>query len=265
MSVKQENIFLEQYYSQYNEDERLESKHGKVEFITTMKYIHDFVKPGAKILEAGAGTGRYSIALSREGYQVEALELIAHNIDVFKSKLNAGDNINIRQGNALDLSDYENDSFDAVLILGPMYHLYKEEEKITVLNEAKRVVKEKGFIFVAYCMNEPTIIQWAFDDDGNNMLDCLEKNMLTKEFACISEPVDLFELVRTEDIERLNAKCGLKRVKLIGTDMFSDYIGERIDRWSDEVYEVYLKYHLSICERSDLMGLSNHTLDIVVK
>lgn len=58
-----ENNFLEQYYNLYDEDGRLSSKHGKVEFITTMKYIHDYVKPGAKVLEVGAGTGRYSIAL----------------------------------------------------------------------------------------------------------------------------------------------------------------------------------------------------------
>lgn len=260
-----ENEFLKQYYNNYDEDGRLTSRHGNVEFITTMKYIHEYVPAGAKILEVGAGTGQYSIALSREGYQVEAMELIERNIDTFKSKLNDGDTVNIVQGNAMDLSRYENDSFDAVLILGPLYHLYCAEDKITVLNEAKRIVKKSGFIFAAYCMNEATIVQWAFEDDGSNMLDCLANNMLTKDFACISEPADLFELVRVEDIEMLNKECNLKRIKFLGTDMFSYYISERIDEWTDKVYEIYLKYHLSICERKDLIGLSNHTLDILVK
>jgi ubiquinone/menaquinone biosynthesis C-methylase UbiE len=260
-----ENSFLEQYYNLYDEDGRLASKHGKVEFITTMKYIHDYVKPGAKVLEVGAGTGRYSIALSREGYQVQAMELIEHNIEVFKSKLMDNEHIDIKQGNALDLSVYDNNSFDAVLILGPMYHLYNEEDKVQVLKEAKRILKKDGYIFVAYCMNEPTIIQWAFADDGNNMLESLSNNMLTDDFACISKPADLFELVRVEDIERLSEKCELTRIKFIGTDMFSNYIKERIEEWSDEVYEIYLKYHFSICERSDVIGLSNHTLDILVK
>ena len=260
-----ENSFLEQYYNLYDEDGRLASKYGKVEFITTMKYIHDYVKPGAKVLEVGAGTGRYSIALSREGYQVQAMELIEHNIEVFKSKLTDNEHIDIKQGNALDLSVHDNNSFDAVLILGPMYHLYNEEDKVQVLNEAKRILKKDGYIFVAYCMNEPTIIQWEFADDGNNMLESLSKNMLTDDFACISKPADLFELVRVEDIERLSEKCELTRIKFIGTDMFSNYIKERIEEWSDEVYEIYLKYHFSICERSDVIGLSNHTLDILVK
>ena len=83
--------------------------------------------------------------------------------------------------------------------------------------------------------------------------------------ACISEPADLFELVRVEDIKNLNKKCELTRIKLVGTDMFSYYIKERIDEWSDDIYEIYVKYHLSICERSDVIGLSNHTLDILVK
>ena len=265
MSTNMDNKFLEQFYNEIDEDGRLASKHGKVEFITTMKYIHDFVKKGAKILEVGAGTGRYSIALSSEGYQVDAVELIEHNIDVFKSKLNESDKITISQGNALDLSQYENDLFDAVLILGPMYHLYNEEDKIKVLNEAKRVVKKDGYIFAAYCMNEATVIQDAFKDMGNNMLEYLKNNMFTKDYACISEPVDLFELVRVEDIERLNKKCNLKRIKLVGADMFSYYIKERIDAWSDEVYEIYLKYHFTICERKDVIGISNHTLDILVK
>lgn len=260
-----ENSFLEQYYNLYDEDGRLAPKYGKVEFITTMKYIHDYVKPGAKVLEVGAGTGRYSIALSREGYQVQAMELIEHNIEVFKSKLTDNEHIDIKQGNALDLSVYDNNYFDAILILGPMYHLYNEEDKVQVLNEAKRILKKDGYIFVAYCMNEPTIIQWAFADDGNNMLESLSNNMLTDDFACISKPADLFELVRVEDIERLSEKCELTRIKFIGTDMFSNYIKERIEEWSDEVYEIYLKYHFSICERSDVIGLSNHTLDILVK
>lgn len=209
--------------------------------------------------------GRYSLALSRKGYNVTAIELIQHNIDVFKSLLKEDDNISINQGNALDLSVYPDASFDAVLIFGPMYHLYLKEEKIKVLNEAKRVAKDDGYIFVAYCMNEATIIQWGFRDNGINVMEALRNNMFAESFKCISEPKDIFELVRVEDIEELNKICGLYRVKLVGTDMFTHYIKDRIDNWTDEVYKIYLEYHLSICERADITGISNHTLDILRK
>ncbi len=257
--------YLENYYNNYEENTRLQSRHGQIEFITSMKYIEQYLEKGAKILDVGAGTGRYSLALSRKGYNVTAVELVQHNIDVFKSLLKEDDNISINQGNAMDLSVYPDASFDAVLIFGPMYHLYSKEEKTTVLNEAKRIIRDDGYIFAAYCMNEPTIIQWGFGNDGINVIDALKNNMFKEGFKCISEPKDIFELVRVEDIEELNKICGLYRVKLIGTDMFAHYIKDRIDSWNHEVYKIYLEYHFSICERADIIGLSNHTMDILKK
>ena len=257
--------YLEAYYNSRDENARLLSNFGRVEYLTTMRYIQQYVKPGNRILEVGAGTGRYSIALARSGHQVTAVELIQHNIDVFKGQLTEKDDIDIRQGNAMDLSAFQNDSFDAVLLLGPLYHLYNEADKCAVLNEAKRVVKPEGVIFAAYCMNEPTMIQFCFKGDGQNMLDCLEKHMLTENYQCISTPADLFEMVRTEDIDRLNALCGLRREKLVGVDTFANYIRDRINTWSEPVFQAFLAYHFSICERADLMGVNNHTLDILRK
>lgn len=78
---------LNTYYENYDEEGRLLSKHGQVEYLTTMKYIKKYLKPGMRILEIGAGTGRYSLTLARMGYHVEALELVQHNIDIFKKAL----------------------------------------------------------------------------------------------------------------------------------------------------------------------------------
>ena len=65
--------YLENYYNNYEEDTRLQSRHGQIEFITSMKYIEQYLEKGAKILDVGAGTGRYSLALSRKGYNVTAV------------------------------------------------------------------------------------------------------------------------------------------------------------------------------------------------
>ena len=164
------NSYITDYYNSYNEDERTKSRHGSVEFLTNMKYIRSYVPQGAKVLDVGAGTGVYSIALAMDGYDVHALELVEHNIEVFRSNLPEGANIPVEQGNALDLSRYADESFDAVLLFGPLYHLYNKSDKLTVLREAKRVLKPGGHIFAAYCMNEATIIQFCFQGDGSNMI-----------------------------------------------------------------------------------------------
>ena len=257
--------YLEQYYNGYDENSRLLTNCGRVEYLTTMRYIQRYVKPGSRILEVGAGTGRYSIALSRAGHRLTAVELIQHNIDVFKSQLTPQDDIEILQGNAMDLSALEDDTFDAVLVLGPLYHLYTEDDQLAVLREARRVLKADGTLFAAYCLNEATMIQFCFKGDGQNMLDCLEKHMLTADYKCLSTPADLFQMMRAEEIDHLNALCGLQRIQLVGIDTFANYMRDRIDGWSEEVFQAFLQYHFSICERPDIIGVSNHVLDILRK
>ena len=66
--------YLSNYYEQYDEDGRLLSKHGKIEYITTMKYIEKYLQPGMIVLEIGAATGRYSHALAQKDYRVDAVE-----------------------------------------------------------------------------------------------------------------------------------------------------------------------------------------------
>jgi len=211
--------YLENYYANYDEEGRLVSNHGQVEYLTTMKYIHDAIGDSGKkkILEVGAGTGRYSIALAKEGHQVDALEYTSHNLQIMNFKIAGISNITIHHGTALDLSGFEDEFFDITLVLGPMYHMYNVEDKKKVLEEAIRVTKKEGYIFVAYCMNEATMIQFTFK--AGKIWNLVENHMLTDDFHCISEEKDLFEMVRLEEIDAINANfSNIKRVKIIAAD-----------------------------------------------
>ena len=152
-----------------------------------------------------------------------------------------------------------------MLLFGPLYHVYTKEDKLTILREAKRVTKPGGHILAAYCMNEAVIIYDGFKDDGSNMMKYLRNGMVTADYKCISKPADLFEMVRLEDIDELNREVGLKREKIIASDLFTIYIRDRVNQFSEEVYQAYVKYHLSVCERPDLIGATNHSLDILTK
>ena len=103
--------------------------------------------------------GPNSVALSEEGYDVTAVELVKYNLGILKSK---GSNVRAYQGTALNLSRFQENTFDMVLVFVQMYHLYTMEDKIKALSEAKRVVKENGIILVAYCMNEYSILTYGF-------------------------------------------------------------------------------------------------------
>ena len=137
---------IEKYYNKFNEDKRLNSRHGQVEFFTTTKYICDFLKNGDKVLDVGAGTGKYSIFLCDKGFDVTAVELVKKNLSTLKQK---APYIKSYLGNALNLKKFDDNSFDVCLLLGPLYHLFDKEDKIKALKEAKRVTKPNGYIFVA--------------------------------------------------------------------------------------------------------------------
>jgi 2-polyprenyl-3-methyl-5-hydroxy-6-metoxy-1,4-benzoquinol methylase len=85
---------INSHYNSRDEDARLDSKHGQIEFLTTMHYIKKYLKPGMKILEIGAATGKYSHALALEGYELYAVELVQHNIDIFNQKTKPNEKIN---------------------------------------------------------------------------------------------------------------------------------------------------------------------------
>ena len=252
---------LEGFYGAYDEDGRLRSRHGMVEYLTTMRYIEKYLKPGMRILEVGAGTGRYSHTLANMGYSVDAVELVQHNIDVFRENTRPGEPVTIRQGDARELSFLGDGQYDIVLLLGPMYHLFTVEDQKRALSEALRVTKEGGILMAAYCGNEATMVQYCFgrgmlrEEKYQNLVDPIT-------FKASSDPAELFELYRREDIDALMADFHTERLHYVGTDMATNYMRDVIDGMEDALFEMYLRYHFSICERADCVGVSHHILDI---
>lgn len=245
---------LIEYYNKHNEDKRLKTKHANIEFITAMKYIHEYIKEGYSILDVGAGTGAYSIPLRDEGYDVTAVELVKQNLKYMEKA-----NINCYQGSAVNLSKFKNNSFDIVLLFGPMYHLLSMDEKIKALEEAKRVSKK--YIFISYCMNEFALIYHGFME-GYIKEDI--KN-IDNNFKILKDNDNLYSYVRLEDINYLKDKCNLKRVKIINQDGPTEYIKKNVNNMDDETYDLFIKYHLSTCERPELLGAGRHILDILEK
>lgn len=263
---------LEEYYNKFNEDKRLNSRHGQVEFLTSMKYIHkylDMLRPQTgetddegpvRILDIGAGTGRYSVPLAQEGYDVTAVELVKHNLSRLKLKSSL---VKAYQGNALKLSKFRENSFDLTLLFGPMYHLHGEDEKLQALLEAKRVTRPGGFILIAYIMNEFSVITYAFKE--KNIKRAWKTGMLDETYHCTEKANELYSMVRLEDIERIGEKAGLVREQIVAADGAANYMRPFLNALDEEEFGHFISYHLATCERMDLMGASGHTVDILRK
>ena len=229
---------IEKHYNKHPEDLRLQRRHGIVEFETTMHHLRRYIKPDSLLLDIGAGTGRYTSALMAEGYRVKAVELVRRNIKVFPT-----------------------DSADLTLLLGPLYHLIGDEEKLKALNEAKRVTKPGGLIFVAYLMNEYSILSYCFDEDRIEGL--MERGAVDENFHIQAQADELYDYVRIDDINRLDERAGLERVTIFSPDGASDYMRTRLNRMSDETFARFIEYQKCISERADLIGAGSHVVDVV--
>ena len=246
---------LTDFYNKFNESKRLDRRHGQVEFLTSMKYIHDYLENGDSIVDIGSGPGRYALALKEEGYSVTAVEYVRPNIGMMRAK---DPDIRIVEASAVDLSMFRDDEFDIGIMFGPMYHLYSREDRLKALAEAKRITGK--YLFVTYIMNEYSVIEYAFKD--NRYLEVRDK--LDESFH-IDDPDALFFQVRIEDIDELNRLSGLKLVRRFASDGPSDYMRETINRMDEETFSAYLDFHYATCERKDLIGASSHVVDILTK
>ena len=252
------------YTENCNEDARFSVKRNLVEFLTTVHYVEKYLKPGDRILEIGAASGRYSHYFARQGYEVDAIELVPHNIEVFNANTQPGEKITIRQGDAVNLEGVPSDTYDITLLLGPMYHLFSEEEQRSALSEAIRVTKPGGVIFAAYITNDAVAVGFGFKRGGFTVERF--KNLTDPDtFKLHSTPEEVFVMFRREEIDELMKGFDVERLHYVGTDMLTYLMNDEVDAMSDETFDMYMKYILTVCERPDCVGLSNHVLDIFRK
>lgn len=255
--------FMNSFYNQIEEDVRLSrSRQGQMEYITTMNYIHRFAKEDGKILEIGAGTGRYSIALAKEGYDVTAVELVERNLEVLKKNSEGLDNIKSLQGDALDLSRFETDTFDVTLVFGPLYHLYNEADVHTAIDEAIRVTKKDGVILFAFLSAYAIMYDDYFQ---NNFVDGVKFNF-TKDFKTKHFEEQLFTGYDIVEFEQLFEKKEVEYIAIVAVDSVLELAEGRADFGMTEAdFEAFAKYHLAICEKRELLGCSSHLLYICKK
>lgn len=291
---------IEKYYNKFHEEHRLTTRHGQVEFRTTLHLIEEAIslvvepesavvepvetttaaetsadagknvvsiRPSGysttgtiKIADIGAGTGRYSVELCHRGYDLTAVELVKHNLEILRAK---HENIKTWQGDARSLTFLEDESFDITLLFGPLYHLHGDEEKLKALNEAKRITKKGGYILVAYVMNEYSVISYCFKE--HKWAEVAAKGGLSQDFHTICSQDELYDYVRIDDINRLNMAAELERIKIISADGAADYMRRELNEMSEEEFKAFCDFQQAICGRPELLGAGSHCVDLLRK
>lgn len=250
-----ETALINALYASGSEDRRMSSKAGQVEFLTTMRVLEDYVEPGMKILDLGAGTGAYAVPLAERGCAVDAVELAEKNAALLREKIQPGQQVRVFCQSAADLSRFPEDAYDAVLVLGPLYHLHDPAERKQCLQEARRVCKRDGVLLLAYISNDMVpLTECRYRDffaiETPHTYD--HETFQLENFPFVFKTLEAMRQELTEN--------GVEILREIAADGVSELLADTINAMSEASYREYLKYHFYCCEKPEMLGRSSHLL-----
>lgn len=257
------------YYNQFDEWGRLERE--PIEFQVNWHYIKKYLPKNGFILDNGAGPGKYSMMLAKEGYQVTLTDLTPRLVEIAENKareLELEDQFNgFYVTDARELNPIQDDSFEASLMLGPMYHLQEEDDRIKAVNELYRVTKVDGIVFVAFMSRIRHIFSSLLAPENwkpNNHMDSI---IQFGHSGCFNHADEgrftgayYFNI---EDIKPFMEAHGFESLELIGSNMGSILSNEHWNYWRDKgEQEVEKIVELLIEKASDpyILGISSHLL-----
>ena len=253
---------VKQFYQSYNEDARLvKDNYHQVEFITTLYFLDNYIKSGLKVIDIGAGTGRYAFYLAQQNCHVTALDIVPKYVKLMQEKAKQQSlNLEIFHVDARDLSRFGDAKFDTVLCMGPLYHLKTDKERKQALSECLRILKPGGIISVAYVNRYASHLMEILKE--NKPLDTKFLKKIINKGLQAGEMSDSFYFSFPFEIEQMMSDFGVRKEKNVGTDGVTYLLGKRANLLSETEFKYWLDYHLKTCDSESLLGYSLHGLYI---
>lgn len=256
------------YYNNDPDTERSRLERHQLEYDLTWRYLDQYLPSNGSVLEIGAATGRYTVGLAQQGYSVTAVDLSAGNLEVCRRSLaEAGleKKVQLVLADARDLSHVIERAFDAVLLMGPLYHLIEEADRKTALKQSADRLREGGILFSAFISrfgimgdlmkNLPDWIKNQTEvrsllENGRRPDDAPRGGGFRGYFAQVAEITPLHEAMGFETL----ALVGVEPAISADDESYSKLQGEQRQLWLDLLYE--------ISTEASILGASRHLLYI---
>ena len=249
-------------YTEYQEDKRsTESRAGSLEFHYTKKILSEYIKPDSHVIEVGCATGYYPMYFSDICAQYTGVDLSPDNIAIFQEKISAEgkENVKAMVGDATDLSEIANNSFDVVLCLGPMYHLPREE-RLKVFDECQRIARPGATLAFAYINGLGAYVAACVHDELRSTYPNAKTNYSVFELKTDDQKPGLFFYTSPEEMESDAKSKNMDVVKNCGVNFA--FASCAIEWMSEEQFESYMGIADKMSESKSCTGLSAHALMI---
>lgn len=269
--MDQEKIIA--YYNKGIEKNRLNLDYFKLEGIRTREIISRFLdQENLKIADIGGGAGHYAFWLQSLGHRVRMVDLSPGNIEL-ANEFAARNGISLSScqvGDARDLP-FQDNEFDIVLLLGPLYHLTEKGDRIAALREAGRVVKPGGMILTAFISRYASLLDGFKRDLIRD--ERFEKILLSDLQSGVHENdtgnPEYFTTAyfhTPQQIQEEISEGGLKLQELLAVESVGWLIDNISQKEKDEKYRKKLENILRLVEgNSDLIAMSPHIIGVARK
>jgi ubiquinone/menaquinone biosynthesis C-methylase UbiE len=260
------NATIERYYDEKAQTEWERLEQHRTEFAVTMRALGDYLPPPpASVLDIGGGPGRYAITLAQQGYPVTLVDLSGQSLELARLKAaEVGVTLaDIMQGNALHLTTFADESFDAVLMLGPLYHLQEESERQQAIMEARRVLKPGGILCAAFIGRYAALLDLSKTDPAwiVNRRDISEQILATGRLT-VSERSGFTTayLAHPTEVKPLMEGCGLTSLDQIGVEGVISLFEDKINPLEGELWEAWVAMNYRLGKDPSLHGVAQHLL-----
>jgi len=252
----------------YNEDASQEwarLERHPVEFAITRKFIDRYVKHGDRVLDIGGGPGRYSFYLAEKGCDVTLFDLSDENVK-FASERAVEQGLNIKTvcGDACEVDKLVNGQFDHVLLMGPLYHLPNEADRVKTVNAALGLLKPGGVLFSAFISSYASV--WdSMASYPNIVLDEISQEFFNHmlndtDFSGVGFTQNHF--IRPTGVAEFMAKFPLEKLHIAGCESILALRTQELMKEPPEVFQKWLEFAFEVCEREEFLGMSHHLLHV---
>ncbi len=258
------------YYSQFDEWGRLDRE--PLEFTINMHYIKQYLNTSRSVLDNGAGPGKYAMELAKQGYNVTLTDLTPKVVEIAEQKafeLELTEQFNgFHVLNATHLDGIPNEKFDASLMLGPLYHLQEEDDRVSAVQELYRVTKRDGIVFVAFQSRMRMTITslqfpqyWKPNDNMDSIHEFYDNGIFNHNDKGRFTGAYYFNI---KEIKPFMESCGFETIDLIASSSIGAMlINEQKQYWKDQgQYEELIEFLINSANDPSILGISSHLLYI---
>ncbi len=236
---------------------------NRPEFLLTCRFIDRYVRSGERILDIGGGPGRYSLYLADKGCDVTLLDLSDANVEFAASKAREqGIALRTLRGDAREADTVVSGLFDHVLLMGPLYHLLEECDRVKAVNACLKLLKPGGMLFVSF-INMFAGMIYAMKIDPAIILDQNESEFYTTVLSDTSFAGKAFTqayFINQNEVLPFMSQFPLEKLHLFGQEGITSPCEDNLFSKSPEISAAWLDMAEKLCERENLLSWSEHLM-----